>query len=250
MSSYSCLCRIHWSQMLSWEWRCRSSADSRCFNYIWVINNFIAYLGATYIRGFTEHFSIRNGLADAQTYMYVIKRNVIPEFRNVLISSFPSCNSPKGPLTCRSQWTFHAIPWNSAPIVNFPDPFDDMPQVTRIPNCRSTSLATFACVPATKWACLIRLIPLFNQYFPIFPCFVAVQIIGYPWVVVKLFTKSILDRLVHHLVCLLEKLQLKQSYPHLSGLWLVFAMYRISRQCQWGRSKYWLYLAKYLFLYV
>ena len=40
--------------MLSWEWRCSwSSADKRCSNYIWVINNFIAYWGATYIRGFT-----------------------------------------------------------------------------------------------------------------------------------------------------------------------------------------------------
>ena len=45
---------IHWSQVLSWEWRCSwSSADRRCSNYIWVINNFIAYKGGTYIRGFT-----------------------------------------------------------------------------------------------------------------------------------------------------------------------------------------------------
>ena len=45
---------IHWSQVLSWEWRCSwSSADRRCSNYIWVINNFIAYSGASYIRGFT-----------------------------------------------------------------------------------------------------------------------------------------------------------------------------------------------------
>ena len=43
--------------MLSWEWRCSwSSADRRCSSYIWVINNFIAYLGATYIRGFTIIF--------------------------------------------------------------------------------------------------------------------------------------------------------------------------------------------------
>ena len=44
VSSCSCLCPIHWSQVLSWEWRCSwSSADRRCSNYIWVINNFIAY---------------------------------------------------------------------------------------------------------------------------------------------------------------------------------------------------------------
>ena len=35
--SCSCLCPIHWSQLLSWEWRCSwSSADRRCSNYIWV----------------------------------------------------------------------------------------------------------------------------------------------------------------------------------------------------------------------
>ena len=56
VSSRRCLRSIHWSQVLSWEWRCSwSSADRRCSNYIWVINNFIAYEGATYIRGFTVY---------------------------------------------------------------------------------------------------------------------------------------------------------------------------------------------------
>ena len=42
--SCDCLCRIPWRQMLSREWRCSwSSADRRCSNYIWVIDNFIAY---------------------------------------------------------------------------------------------------------------------------------------------------------------------------------------------------------------
>ena len=36
VSSCSCLCPIHWSQVLSQEWRCRwSNADRRCSNYIW-----------------------------------------------------------------------------------------------------------------------------------------------------------------------------------------------------------------------
>ena len=53
-----CLCQIPWSQMSSREWRCSwSSADRRCSNYIWVIDNFIAYLCASYIRGFTVFFS-------------------------------------------------------------------------------------------------------------------------------------------------------------------------------------------------
>ena len=51
VSSCSCLCPIHWSQMLSREWRCSwSSTDSRCPNYIWLIDNLIAYQGAAYIR--------------------------------------------------------------------------------------------------------------------------------------------------------------------------------------------------------
>ena len=38
-------CAIYWSQVLSREWRCRwSSADRRCSDYSWVINNYIAYV--------------------------------------------------------------------------------------------------------------------------------------------------------------------------------------------------------------
>ena len=54
VSSCSCLYPIRWSRVLSWEWRCGwSSADRRCSNYIWVINNLIAYWSATYIRDLT-----------------------------------------------------------------------------------------------------------------------------------------------------------------------------------------------------
>ena len=53
-SSCSYLCPIKWSQVLSREWRCNwSSADRRCSNYIWVIDNSIAYQGASYIRDLT-----------------------------------------------------------------------------------------------------------------------------------------------------------------------------------------------------
>ena len=42
--------------MLSREWRCSwSCADRPCSIYIWVINNFIAYWGVTYIRGLTVY---------------------------------------------------------------------------------------------------------------------------------------------------------------------------------------------------
>ena len=54
VSSCCYLCQIHWSQVLSRERRCGwSSADRRCSNYIWVINNLIAYKGVSYIRGLT-----------------------------------------------------------------------------------------------------------------------------------------------------------------------------------------------------
>ena len=54
ISSCSRLCPIHWSQVLSREWRCSwSSADRRCSNYIWVIVNLIYNQGATYIRDLT-----------------------------------------------------------------------------------------------------------------------------------------------------------------------------------------------------
>ena len=56
VSSGNCLYPIRWSQMLSWEWRCSwSSADRRCSNYIWVINNLNAYYSASYIRALTVY---------------------------------------------------------------------------------------------------------------------------------------------------------------------------------------------------
>ena len=54
VSSCSCLCPIHWSQVLSREWRrSQSSADRRGSNYNWVINSFIVFSCAFYIRGLT-----------------------------------------------------------------------------------------------------------------------------------------------------------------------------------------------------
>ena len=52
---------MKFSQVLSQEWRCSwSSADRRCSKYSWVINNCIAYCGATYIRCLTETVSKEN----------------------------------------------------------------------------------------------------------------------------------------------------------------------------------------------
>ena len=66
VSSCSCPCPIHWSQVSSREWICSwSSADRRCSNYIWMINNFIDYQGASYIRGLTvlKMVCIRNHIS-------------------------------------------------------------------------------------------------------------------------------------------------------------------------------------------
>ena len=54
ISSWSRLCPTLWSQVLSRQWRCSwSSADRRCSNYIWVIDNLIAHWGASFIRDLT-----------------------------------------------------------------------------------------------------------------------------------------------------------------------------------------------------
>ena len=57
--SNGCLCPIHWNLVLS---RCSWSSTNRwCSNYIWVINKFISYYGATYIWGLTVSTRIIQG---------------------------------------------------------------------------------------------------------------------------------------------------------------------------------------------
>ena len=87
--SCCCLCRIPWSQMLSRERRCSwSSADRRCSNYMWVIDNFIAYQGASYIRGFTVYIfaivSAHNGKKCVAWLKYILCFHVTLCFRIVL----------------------------------------------------------------------------------------------------------------------------------------------------------------------
>ena len=54
VSSCSYFYPIRWSQVLSWEcWCSWRSTNRRCSNYIWVINNLIAYWSASYIRDLT-----------------------------------------------------------------------------------------------------------------------------------------------------------------------------------------------------
>ena len=53
VSSCSCICPIYWSRVLGREWRCSWSS---CCNYIWVINKYVVYQGASNIRGFMVFF--------------------------------------------------------------------------------------------------------------------------------------------------------------------------------------------------
>ena len=78
--------------MLSREWRCNwSSADRRCSNYIWVINNFIAYWGASYIRDFMVYlvyFFIHHiPCCDATSFECSIDLLLIASFNLCLTSS-------------------------------------------------------------------------------------------------------------------------------------------------------------------
>ena len=86
---------IHWSQVLSWEWSCIwSTVHRRCSNYIWVINNIIAYLGATYIGGLTVIANVATNNVQwniKQNIKLFTKKNA---FENVIskISTIFSCD--------------------------------------------------------------------------------------------------------------------------------------------------------------
>ena len=91
-SSYcSCLCRIHWSQVLSREWRCSwSSADRWYSNYIWVINNVIAYYGTSYIRCFTLILGTKYCPLDSP--QHIQRRSICPWDTGVSFSTI-SCET-------------------------------------------------------------------------------------------------------------------------------------------------------------
>ena len=79
-SSCISLCPIYWSRVLSREWRSIwSSADWRCSNYIWVINNLIAYRGAPYIRDLTVVIYWAEWSANV-TSMWVTRGVTIPSW--------------------------------------------------------------------------------------------------------------------------------------------------------------------------
>ena len=103
----SCLHSIHWGQVLSWEWKCSwSSADRRCSNYIWVINNFIAYWDATYIRG----FRVVNIFENLAGVIYIHDAKVLVNFPLEKIQIRNSwCASTN--MWCQSRHSSHENTW-------------------------------------------------------------------------------------------------------------------------------------------
>ena len=93
ISSWSRLCPILWSQVLSREWRCSwSSADRRCSNYSWVINSLIAYQGASYIRDLTVYgFWFENSELWCPLEPAVLKNVELPEIWGAMVF-FGGCN--------------------------------------------------------------------------------------------------------------------------------------------------------------
>ena len=74
--SITCL-RVAWhlkspEHQQAWYWLC--SADWRCSNCIWVINNYIAYEGAAYIRGLTV---IIQSVSSWAPFQYLLRHLIV-----------------------------------------------------------------------------------------------------------------------------------------------------------------------------
>ena len=68
VSPCSCLCPIHWNQILCREWIYSWSRRHRCSKYIWVINNFIFYQCIFYLKfdGEAKLLQMANNLCSSQ----------------------------------------------------------------------------------------------------------------------------------------------------------------------------------------
>ena len=112
ISFCSCLCTIHWSQMFcSW-----SSANRRCSNYIWVMNNSMAHSGVAYIRGLTVSISFHHLTMYIPYYMYMIS------------------------LYCIWLWLYHGFVMNSSDLFSciFQDYFSDLGAILSLPQYQSS----------------------------------------------------------------------------------------------------------------
>ena len=148
VSSCSCLSPIRLSQVLSREWRCsRSSADRRCSNYIWVIDNFIAYLGAAYIRDLTVY----GIMLTIGVFQSVVKSDSdvhiqLSQTLDALFSIFQTCTFPRD-VVKMYVFTIKAYPFqihvtnNSTPVFEFVSYFrDDIEKAQMLPGVYSDAL--------------------------------------------------------------------------------------------------------------
>ena len=110
VSSCSCLRPVHWSHVLSQEWRCIwSYAYMGCTNYIWVINKVIACKGVSYIRGFRVHRLLlwSSSIDNSSNWM---KNGPVPsELQNWQVYIFNIEARTKGPTLSRQHFEAHFL---------------------------------------------------------------------------------------------------------------------------------------------
>ena len=99
--------------MLNGEWRCSwSSADRRWSNYIWVINNFIAYWGATYIRGFTVLVFLLNLMGEPdnhfQSRSFATLQVRVPHDYHIFLNNRHNMPSRSSKIPCIRQISHNA----------------------------------------------------------------------------------------------------------------------------------------------
>ena len=141
---------------VSREWRCSwSSADRRCSNYIWVIDNFIAYQGAPYIRDLTVVVSCHHGItrirgtqttqtcwkmqktwsSSSEVYYYDVRMSAIASQLTSLTIVYSTVYSDadqrkhQSSASLASVWGIHRWPVNfphKGPVTRKMFPFDDV----------------------------------------------------------------------------------------------------------------------------
>ena len=113
VSAFSGLCAIFLSQVLSGEWRCSwSSADRGCSNYIWVIDNLIAYQGASYIRDLMVYVSaspiIGAGIMLTASHLSIPPRQKLFSFGWNILSKFSQIGKMNSQMIPDNIWLIMA----------------------------------------------------------------------------------------------------------------------------------------------
>ena len=101
--SCSCICTIHWSQVLNREWRCDLGSDyRRCSNYICVINRFVAYWGADYIIYLiVKNLNLEKSSAPSKSIQAIMCLEI--HIRSLFADNFEKLNKTPTSLKMQSQ---------------------------------------------------------------------------------------------------------------------------------------------------